>query len=418
MRVTDLQLKSNFLLQYNKNKSALTEVQNQLATQSKINKPSDSPADIAAVLRFRNQLKEVESFQSNIDTSITQVNTAINAMSNTYDVVESLKEQLRPLLNSEFPDVLYNSLPKLIDGAIDSILVASNTQFDGKYIFAGNDYSQKPFQLNPSTNQYEVKSASLEEKQLVEIGKNIFVDINNNGADLFNSVFKYSGNMNTAAALGFATTQTETIFGADGAEYNFSSTMTKTADNTFSYSYALTDTNGVAVPDGSGTSELIFDSSTGKLSSIGGGDPKGFAVTVPANKVNFRVDLTNITQSTGGFNMSAGLNTEADILNVLKSMRDKLLAREKPTTNQFVVLDSFTKTNLNEQSRAGDIYNRLEDAESVLNSSELLAKELISKKNDVDVAKASIELETNQYALDMLYKISARLLPQSLLNFL
>ena len=48
----------------------------------------------------------------------------------------------------------------------------------------------------------------------------------------------------------------------------------------------------------------------------------------------------------------------------------------------------------------------------------MILLELVSKEKDVDVAKAIMEMQAEDNTLQMSYKMSAMMLPQSILNYL
>jgi flagellin-like hook-associated protein FlgL len=69
-------------------------------------------------------------------------------------------------------------------------------------------------------------------------------------------------------------------------------------------------------------------------------------------------------------------------------------------------------------SEAGNIQNRLEDTQNMLQSQDLETRELLSKEKDVDMAAALIQLQNEQYSLELSYKVSSMILPMSLLDYL
>ena len=77
-------MQNSYLNQLNLTKERVSNLQLKLATQSKINKPSDAPLGSARVLRINSQLESINSYLSNIGHAtsfarlVNEFSTAIN----------------------------------------------------------------------------------------------------------------------------------------------------------------------------------------------------------------------------------------------------------------------------------------------------------------------------------------------------
>ena len=80
MRVPDSLLTNSFMTTYNKSKSRLADIQIKLATQSKINKPSDNPLSNSRIMGMQNQLNTIETYKSNVSYATSILNDSIIAM--------------------------------------------------------------------------------------------------------------------------------------------------------------------------------------------------------------------------------------------------------------------------------------------------------------------------------------------------
>ena len=102
----------------------------------------------------------------------------------------------------------------------------------------------------------------------------------------------------------------------------------------------------------------------------------------------------------------------------MQSVSEKLAAGELPDEDQVKLIEEFGKNLTDKISELGNYRNRLTDTDEMNQSQSLTLQELVSKEKDVDVAQLAINLQEKQYNLDLTYKISATLLPKSLLDFL
>jgi flagellin-like hook-associated protein FlgL len=69
-------------------------------------------------------------------------------------------------------------------------------------------------------------------------------------------------------------------------------------------------------------------------------------------------------------------------------------------------------------SDAGSIYNTLENTKSLLESQRVEIESMLSSEKDLDMAKAIIDMQNYEYLLQVSYKMSAMILPKSLLDFI
>jgi flagellin-like hook-associated protein FlgL len=89
-----------------------------------------------------------------------------------------------------------------------------------------------------------------------------------------------------------------------------------------------------------------------------------------------------------------------------------------PDNNQIEKIKNFNNHILNKAAQAGNIINQLNDTEELLSSKRLVAEGLISGEEEIDVAKAIVDLQQQDYLLQVSYKLSAMILPKSILDFL
>lgn len=416
MRITDLTIKNNFLVNYNRAKTELNDISNTIATQQKINKPSDSPSEIGAMLKLEEQLQTFDTHKLNIDNGFARMNTVLSSLEGILEVSENIEGELSPLYgDAAAADVLYETLPVAIEDTIDALMDFGNTKVEGKYIFGGTDYAREPFAFNSLDNQYSVQSKSIDSPQNIKVANNISVDLNVDGAELFGSVLKHTGVFDIEDQTGTVFTDTKTIFDADGNEHELVVSYDKISDSEYQMNYSVTDTEGNTLVNK--THDLAYNEATGKLQTIDGQAPARIEVSLPSEKINFYLDPKNISIGRTDTVIASNLNQQADILNVLNSLKQSIAAGKRPTANQMMIVNNFSQVVLDKMTEVGDTYNELEDAETVLERQRLEIQTLASKRNDVDMAEALINLERQQYSLDLSYKISSMLLPKSILDY-
>jgi len=415
MRVSDRQLQIDYLRSMNLTKNRLSKLQEQVTTGKEINRPSDSPLGTSRLFKLSNQLGNITTFRDNIGRAQTALDMSISSMQGFQSEIQNVISDLTGLQNPTVGDNNIRAYSDKLDLIIGQLLDYANADIDGQYLFGGTDDSIKPFSLNSAGNAVEVNSQGIGGERKIRIAKNIDQKINMTGKEVFESVWSQSGTIDSSAAVGTTFTKTEKIDGADGTEYDFTITYTKTADNTYQLSYAYDDGSGsVALAQ---TNELVFDATTGELESVDGNDPSDIRINISGNKIDFKIDVSGLTES-DSTSVKTKLNVKANIFNTLLDIKENLANGQLPNDEQIAIINGFNTHILDKISSAGDIGRRLENTVQLLDSQELELKDLQSKERDVDIMKAMVELESQQFNLNLGYKISSMILPKSLMDFL
>lgn len=107
-----------------------------------------------------------------------------------------------------------------------------------------------------------------------------------------------------------------------------------------------------------------------------------------------------------------------DVFNSLISIKNKLAAGEMPAEDDLNSVKNFHTNLLNKLSYAGNISNYLENTNEMLDNRMINLKNLVSIEKDVDIAEAVIELQNQEYMMQVAYKTASSLLPKSLVDYL
>lgn len=414
MRISDRAFQSEFIRNMLLSKSDLSKTQEKLVTGKNINRPSDSPLGTSRVMRLSSQLENISTYKTSIGRSHAVVDTSITAMEG---INVELEKVLTDLASSNNPTLgeSRKTYASNIDLALNQILELANSEFDGTYLFSGTNHSGKPFAFNGSKTSVSAQHSDISGAHKVKISKTLDQQINISGKKLFQSVLEQTGSFDSsqAVAANFATDSSK-IYDADGNEYDFDLSFSKTAANSYTIDYDIDDGSGSV---GSGSIDLTFNATTGELETVDGGSVKDINISVPGNKIDFMFDVSNLTEGSS-FEANSTLSQKADIFNTLLSVKDKLNNGDLASDEQVKMIENFQQLLLDQMSSAGSISNRLTGTEEILANQELELRDLLSKENDVDVVKAMVDLETQQTNLDLSYKISAMILPKSIMDFI
>jgi len=415
MRISDRFLMNEYIRNMNLTKSRLSDLQEKITTGKSINKPSDSPLGASRIMRLSSQIGNISTYKSNIDRADSLVNGTISSMTGIQTQVQKVMTTLTSVQNPTLGSTI-SSFSKRIDSSISQILDLANSDFNGQYLFGGTDFSTKPFAL-ASTN-VNIQSTGISGERKIRISKNVDQKINVTGKELFESVLSQTGTLDSTAAINSTTSTTKTVYDSSGNQYTFAINYKKTAANTYDLSYTIDDGSGSGPqPVGPSTNTVVFDSTSGALKTLDGGNLKDIKIQANSNKVDFVIDLSSLTEGSSN-SIVSDLSQKANIFNTLLSIKNNLANGTLPNANQVAIVNEFNQHILNKLSVAGDISNRLNSTSQLLDNQSLELKNLKSKESDVDVVKTMVELQTKQLNLETGYKMAAMILPKSLLDFL
>ena len=417
MRVSDSMLQNSYLASINRTKKYLQELQEKNISGKNVSKPSDSPSGAVSIMSLTNRIQTSESYLKNIDKSVG----FLNETENNLNIIESeIQKVISNLALSEnsVNDSNLESFAEQIDISLQTIMSAANADYEGKYLFAGTDYSVPPYDYTSDSSAVEIKSSSVSGEQRVNLSSNIQQKINITGTELFGTIIKQGGTLDSTAAVGAVVNGQTSIYNAEGTEYTLKFAYEKTAANTYELTYDIEDgTNTSIFGSAPASKEFIFDSTSGELSSIDGKDPKLFNIKDSANKIDLNVDFRNLKESTtSGLNFSA--NQTVDIFNTLLNIKEKLLAGNRASAEEVQTVKDFHNNVLDNLTRTGNVLNQMESTQGLLENRILNMQELYAEEQTVDQAKIILELESQDYQLQMAYKMSSMILPKSLLDYL
>lgn len=132
----------------------------QIATQKRINRPSDDPLGMMKVMDYKDVRKSVEQYKTNISTATSYLSAAGVTLENIDDAlgkIKSLALGFAPSLDHT-KDTIMNQIKDLTD----QIASFANNTFLGQYLFSGSASYTKPFVEVPPAGSgvYEYANAS------------------------------------------------------------------------------------------------------------------------------------------------------------------------------------------------------------------------------------------------------------------
>ena len=145
MRITFQSQYRDASVAINEASNQLVDVQRQVATGRRINKPSDDPSATSSAINERAQMAQVEQYSRAANSMASRLNVTDTVMSN---IIQKLTAAQSAAMSAQGSTKTVNereAAAQQIEGLRTSLISDFNTTFHGTYIFAGAAATTKPF---------------------------------------------------------------------------------------------------------------------------------------------------------------------------------------------------------------------------------------------------------------------------------
>ncbi len=211
MRITDSFRFRTVTENLNKSRERLTDLQEQLSTGKRLNRPSDDLGSMANAMRLRTILESNIQFQNNIGDGLTQLTAQEEALNQIYDILVGVKEIA--IEGASDSITIRDSLAQQLDLMLDNLAEIANSKFNNKYLFGGTETQSAPFALNQNVinglssepvSSYRGNNGKINrqinDQTTVEVnltGKEIFDQPTSGVEDIFQLIFDLKGFLET-----------------------------------------------------------------------------------------------------------------------------------------------------------------------------------------------------------------------------
>lgn len=154
-------------------------VQEQLSTGKRINKPEDDPAGAFQVIKYKSDVNHIEKYISSANLTIDDLNTSDLALDQLGVVLRRIRDLALYASNGTMTASDREDTLKEVEQLREEFVSVANTRHRGNYIFSGGEIYTKPFQEITHNNLTEMEymgdRSVLEEKisSMDSVKKNI-----------------------------------------------------------------------------------------------------------------------------------------------------------------------------------------------------------------------------------------------------
>lgn len=184
MRITNRYLVNTYLSDLNNNLQNMQKYQEQLSSGKEIRRPSDDPQRVARAMSLNSSINRNDQYQRNIEDASGWIDTTDTALGQINDSLQRIRELMLAASNGTNTQTELDAYKAEIKQKIDEIAQCGNTNYDGRYIFAGTLTTDPPFKSDGNGNlvcTLGMKQINKYDSKLYrEISPDVTADININ----------------------------------------------------------------------------------------------------------------------------------------------------------------------------------------------------------------------------------------------
>lgn len=138
MRITNKVMQNNSLSNINTNKILQDKLNTQMATEKKINRPSDDPVVAIRALRLRTNVSQVtQYYEKNAPDAESWLKVTEDALTNVTEVIEDMIEQCTKGANENLTSSDRNTILDALKALRDEAYATGNADYAGRSVFTG-----------------------------------------------------------------------------------------------------------------------------------------------------------------------------------------------------------------------------------------------------------------------------------------
>lgn len=187
-RISTASMQNSILANLRANQNKLYETQIQALTGNKINSIADNPVDAAKILGFNDSLGKLESYQKNVSVAQSEFETLDGTLKLVQDKLQRLNELANSAANEYNTPETLQAIKNEVSAIKTSLIGFANTQYDGRYIFAGTNTAQPAFSTSDNGSiTYDGTPSTGDYKRRLEVSEGTYLTLNAPGDTVFGS---------------------------------------------------------------------------------------------------------------------------------------------------------------------------------------------------------------------------------------
>ena len=181
MRVTNSVIAGNVAFNTQRAIARFLELQKQMSSGRRINKPSDDPIGTIRDLDYRKELSKIQQYRGAIAQGQNWMGIYDNALADVNRMLSSARELAVAMANETFDSDARLASASEVSSMLERIIGIANDELEGKSIFAGFRTNIKPMIMSANGARYVGDTGNIQ----FQIGSSSRFDVNLIGSNVF-----------------------------------------------------------------------------------------------------------------------------------------------------------------------------------------------------------------------------------------
>ncbi|SMO95849.1 flagellin [Gracilimonas mengyeensis] len=181
MRVTQKLLFGNFMRDVNKNRSEAGRIQSDLSSGRSVRVASQAPVPFQRSRILEENIRKEEQYQSNLDSGLRQGRLAQDTLDKMIDSLIEIKETTVKGASDSYGEENRVSMADQVKGIKVTLANALNLTYGDRYLFAGTNSDQAPFEVDGAGN---VTNNSNANPPVIKAGDGVSIKFSVTGQEL------------------------------------------------------------------------------------------------------------------------------------------------------------------------------------------------------------------------------------------
>lgn len=378
--------------------NALADVQEQISSGKKVNRPSDAPAEAAHLLTMNETISRLEQYTKNSSIAESQLSLEEGALETTTQALTRVRDLALRANSAAVNDTFRSEINAEVRLILEGLFTTANSRDSfGNYLFSGSNIHQKPF--NPGD---PVSYSGSDEGAKMEIALGRTIDTGDSGLDVFMRIRNGNGDFKTSndssntgtGIINWGGVADYTLFNGGSYEISF------TSPTSYDVIDLATGANIQTAQPFATDTKIIFN---GMSTEISGEPEAGDTFRIePSNNQDIFSTVSNLIEALDATPITAGETAQ------LRAHIDDSIGEIDNALEHLNTVRARVGTRLN------SIDSSHQENENVMLQIERTKRDV----EDLDIAEAITTLQTQANSLEIMQQSYARIEGLSLFNYL
>jgi len=154
-RISDSLTRSRLLSQLQSDQRELFRVQSQISTGRRISAPSEDAPAAQRAISLQRLLERKDQVQTNLGTNLSFLTATDSSLGGVSGLLSEIQGSALSVSDVTSSDAQRSAVAIEVDNAIQQLIDVGNQRFRGRFLFAGSQTTQQPFQAVGNVVQYQ-----------------------------------------------------------------------------------------------------------------------------------------------------------------------------------------------------------------------------------------------------------------------